>query len=72
MDALGGSEPNATRSTPGRHVSVGAPHVGCHRGSETASGVNAGRLSPAELKLVSEWVDIGGQYFNDPFQAPLN
>jgi Hydrazine synthase alpha subunit middle domain/WD40-like Beta Propeller Repeat len=35
-------------------------------------GTHAGRLTPAELKLVSEWTDIGAQYFNDPFAAPLN
>jgi len=22
------------------------------------------------LKLISEWLDIGAQYFNDPFAAP--
>jgi hypothetical protein len=37
-----------------------------------AGGSHQGRLSPAELKLVSEWVDIGAQYFNDPFTAPVN
>jgi hypothetical protein len=36
------------------------------------AGSHAGRLTPAELKLVSEWVDSGAQYFNDPFAAPLN
>jgi hypothetical protein len=35
-------------------------------------GTHAGRLTPVELKLVSEWTDIGAQYFNDPFAAPLN
>lgn len=35
-------------------------------------GTHAGWLTPAELKLLSEWVDIGAQYYNDPFQAPLN
>lgn len=35
-------------------------------------GSHAGRLTPAELRLLSEWVDIGAQYYNDPFQAPLN
>lgn len=35
-------------------------------------GSHAGRLTPAELRLVSEWVDIGAQYFNNPFLAPLN
>jgi len=35
-------------------------------------GSHAGRLTPAELKLLSEWVDGGAQYFNDPFAAPVN
>ena len=29
-----------------------------------------GYLSPVELKLLREWLDIGGQYYNDPFVAP--
>ena len=33
-------------------------------------GSHAGRLSQAELKLISEWIDIGGQYYNDPFAVP--
>jgi len=37
-----------------------------------AGAAHAGRLSPAELRLLSEWVDIGAQYYNDPFQAPLD
>jgi hypothetical protein len=35
-------------------------------------GSHAGRLSGAELRLLSEWVDIGAQYYNNPFDAPLN
>ena len=35
-------------------------------------GSHAGWLDPAELKLVAEWLDIGAQYFNDPFVAPVN
>jgi hypothetical protein len=31
---------------------------------------HTGWLSPAELRLISEWLDIGGQYYNDPFVAP--
>ncbi|QFS86767.1 hypothetical protein FIU96_07905 [Marinobacter sp. THAF39] len=27
-------------------------------------------LTPAELRLIAEWLDIGGQYFNNPFDAP--
>jgi len=35
---------------------------------------HAGFLSPAELRLLSEWLDIGAQYFNNPFDpaVPLN
>jgi hypothetical protein len=39
------------------------------------SGSNhAGYLSPAELRLLSEWLDIGAQYFNNPFDpaVPVN
>jgi len=34
------------------------------------NGSHAGRLSDAELKLISEWIDIGGQYYNNPFDVP--
>lgn len=33
---------------------------------------HANFLSPAELRLLSEWLDIGAQYYNNPFEAPLN
>jgi hypothetical protein len=33
-------------------------------------GTHAGWLKPAELKLISEWLDVGAQYFNDPFAVP--
>jgi hypothetical protein len=29
-------------------------------------------LSAIELKLISEWLDIGAQYYNNPFLAPEN
>jgi hypothetical protein len=35
-------------------------------------GSHENRLDPAELRLVYEWLDIGAQYFNNPFAAPLN
>ena len=35
-------------------------------------GVHQGWLTPAELKLISEWLDIGAQYYNNPFVAPLD
>ncbi|QFU77222.1 hypothetical protein EY643_17020 [Halioglobus maricola] len=32
---------------------------------------HTGTLSEAELNLISEWLDIGAQYFNNPFDARL-
>ncbi len=32
---------------------------------------HTGFLTPAELRLISEWLDIGAQYYNDPFVAPV-
>jgi hypothetical protein len=32
---------------------------------------HTGYLSAAELRLISEWLDIGAQYYNDPFVAPV-
>jgi hypothetical protein len=31
---------------------------------------HTGFLTPAELRLITEWLDIGAQYYNDPFVAP--
>ena len=31
---------------------------------------HTGFLTPAELRLITEWIDIGAQYYNDPFVAP--
>jgi hypothetical protein len=35
-------------------------------------GTHTGYLSASELKLLAEWLDIGGQYYNNPFDAPLD
>ena len=32
---------------------------------------HTGFLTTAELRLISEWLDIGAQYYNDPFVAPV-
>jgi hypothetical protein len=32
---------------------------------------HVGWLTPAELKLVAEWLDIGAQYYNNPFDVPV-
>jgi hypothetical protein len=37
-----------------------------------AGGTHQGYLSPAELRLIAEWLDIGAQYYNNPFDVPIN
>jgi hypothetical protein len=32
---------------------------------------HTGYLTPGELRLISEWLDIGAQFYNDPFVAPV-
>jgi len=32
---------------------------------------HTGYMTPGELRLISEWLDIGGQFYNDPFVAPV-
>jgi hypothetical protein len=31
-----------------------------------------GFLSDAEKRLIAEWLDVGAQYYNNPFDAPVN
>lgn len=35
-------------------------------------GSHQDMLSRAELKLIAEWLDIGAQYYNNPFNAPAD
>jgi hypothetical protein len=35
-------------------------------------GSHSDWLSPAELKLLVEWLDVGAQYYNNPFDAPVD
>jgi len=37
-----------------------------------SDATHIGLLSPAEMRLLSEWADIGAQYYNNPFDAPTN
>jgi len=70
------------RQVPGPPDAAGNPTVtipqlapsmaaGNARGSRFFAVMNnathTGMLSPAELRLLSEWLDIGAQYYNDPF-----
>ncbi|HEY7771586.1 MAG TPA: hypothetical protein VIC26_00280 [Marinagarivorans sp.] len=39
---------------------------------EGNDSIHTGIMSPSELRLIAEWLDLGGQYYNNPFVAPLN
>ncbi|WP_096086933.1 PD40 domain-containing protein [Agaribacterium haliotis] len=53
-----------------------APMPGPARDSERffsrfeSGAIHDGWLNQAELKLIAEWLDIGAQYYNNPFEAP--
>ncbi len=37
-----------------------------------AGGTHEGYLSDAEKRLIAEWLDVGAQYYNNPFDVPIN
>lgn len=37
-----------------------------------AADSHYGYLTDAEKRLITEWLDLGGQYFNNPFAVPAN
>ena len=68
-----------TQQTFGPYLNAGSANGGLsaqflNRFATGSGSTHAGYLTPAELRLLSEWLDIGAQYFNNPFDptAPLN
>ncbi len=56
----------------GRYLSAGAANANQNQrffNIFDTGGAHEGYLSPAEIKLFSEWLDMGGQYYNDIFKA---
>ncbi len=71
LDANGNPVPVMVPITVAAPLSVAGAHASPRFFTLFAPGdSHAGRLSDAELKLLSEWIDIGGQYYNDPFAVP--
>ncbi|MDB6088928.1 MAG: hypothetical protein JWN85_1712 [Gammaproteobacteria bacterium] len=70
---------NPTTSPVGPYLNAGSANGGLSaqfmgRFAAGSGSTHAGWLSPAELRLLSEWLDIGAQYFNNPFDpaVPVN
>ena len=60
-------------------IGVGPPMsvAGANASSQFFAPFEAGQshdgyMSDAELRLISEWLDVGAQYYNNPFDAPIN
>jgi hypothetical protein len=74
IDPVTGQTVQTTPQVPAS-LAAGSARVSTRFFSRFATGgTHVGRLTPAELRLISEWVDIGAQYFNNPFDpaVPLN
>ena len=39
---------------------------------DSAVDMHSGFLSDAEKRLIAEWLDVGAQYYNNPFDVPIN
>ena len=81
VDRVSGPDPViASRSLiPGnarnsRFFACFAGNNACASGDPAAAGGTVDHnalLTPSELRLISEWVDIGAQYFNNPFDPDV-
>jgi hypothetical protein len=56
----------------GASMVAGSASSGRFLGKFDTGGTHAGYLTDAEKRLIAEWLDIGAQYYNDPFLAPLD
>jgi Hydrazine synthase alpha subunit middle domain/WD40-like Beta Propeller Repeat len=71
-DANGNQVPVLVPATAAGPMSPAGALASARFFGEFDGGTHAGWLTSAELKLVSEWLDGGAQYFNDPFAVPQN
>jgi hypothetical protein len=39
---------------------------------DSVADMHYGYLSDAEKRLIAEWLDVGAQYYNNPFDVPIN
>ncbi|AOY87351.1 hypothetical protein BKP64_03665 [Marinobacter salinus] len=72
LDANGMEQPIFAPVPVAASMSVNGAASSRFMGVFRAGGVHENFLSPAELRLIAEWLDIGAQYYNNPFDAPEN
>ena len=53
----------------GENLMAGSGARAAHPSPPATAPIHATMLNTAEKRLVSEWIDLGGQYYNDPFNG---
>jgi hypothetical protein len=53
----------------GRHLMAGSDATGAHPNPPSTAPDHSTLLNAAEKRLAAEWIDTGGKYYNDPFDA---
>jgi len=59
-------------SVPASMTTAGALSSTTFMSRFESGATHEGYLSTAEMKLISEWLDLGAQYYNNPIDAPAN
>jgi hypothetical protein len=54
----------------GPSMVAGSASAGRFLGKFDAGGTHEGYLTDAEKRLIAEWLDLGAQYYNNPFDVP--
>jgi hypothetical protein len=69
-DALGlGRKSRLVEILWGDTLSAGSEALASHPNPPSTAPNHATLLNPAEKRLVAEWIDTGGKYYNDPFNG---
>uniref|UniRef100_UPI00406BBF8C HzsA-related protein n=1 Tax=Marinobacter metalliresistant TaxID=2961995 RepID=UPI00406BBF8C len=70
LDANGNEQPILVTVPVPASMSVNGARASRFMEMFAEGGSHRDFLTRAELRLIAEWLDIGGQYFNNPFDAP--
>jgi hypothetical protein len=75
VETMGGDAVGHTRGSRlgeilyGEELKAGPEARTAHPNPPSSAPDHAALLNKAELRVVTEWMDLGGQYFNDPFDT---
>ena len=68
----GAQEPADARSCPAQTLMSGADARTAHPNPPATAPDHSKMLNAAEKRLLAEWMDLGGKYYNDPFDPAAN